>query len=284
MSHATALAARKFEDVVEDLSAHGIKPEDYIKIKELVSFSFPLARVIFVRRFGRRTIAAVLKQIDVWREFLEKQSLLTLDDRSNVDRLVSGVELLVWNALLDANLPQVGPWTVSWVLLPTGVDEDGRPEYLRPALKLTAIHRDSQEKREAIVPGEDYNTPLKWPAAWKHAFEKLGIWDLLDKGSVYRGLVSERQPKGWPLFTQFIVPALYEHLLPFYGKPGHYSQNRDKLATRKALFPNELLQVMLDILRLEHPDTFATTTDSQLKAVIQRYLDRKRHEGTMSAK
>ncbi len=182
MAQTTAPSRRNFEDTVEDLSAHWIKPENYIKIKELVSFSFPLARVTFTRRFGRRTIASVLKEVDVWRVFLDRQSLLTLDDKSNVDRLVSGVELLVWNALLEANLPQIGPWTVSWVLLPTGVDEDGRPEYLRPGLKLTAANRDSKERREAIMPGEDYGTPLKWPSAWKRAFEELGIWDLIDKG------------------------------------------------------------------------------------------------------
>lgn len=270
--------------MVEDLASHGINPEDYIKIKELVSFSFPLARVTFVKRFGRRTIASVLKEADVWRAFLDKQSLLTLEDKNKVDKLVSGVELLALNALLEANLPQVGLWSVSWTFLPTGVGEDGRSEYLRPALKLTATNRKTKERREAIMPGEDYSTPLRWPSAWKCAFEELGIWDLIEKRSMHRGLVSERQPEGWPLFTHFIVPALYEHLLPFYGKPGHYSENRDKLAPRKALFPNELLQVMRDILRLEHPDTFASTTDGQLKAVIHRHLDRKRHKGTMSTK
>ena len=135
------------------------------------------------------------------------------------------------------------------------------------------------------MPGEDYSNPLKWPSAWKRAFRETQNFGILSTGArMYRGLVSDRQPEGWPLFTHFIVPALYEHLLPFYGKPGHYSENRDKVAPRKALFPNELLQVMRDILRLEHPDTFASATSGQLKAVIHRYLDRKRHKGTMSAK
>ena len=97
----------------------GSEPEDYIKIKELVSFSFPLARVTFVRRFGRRTIASVLKQVDIWWEFLDRQSLMTLDNKSTVDRLVSSVEFLVWSlSFSEADLPQVGPWTLSWALLP----------------------------------------------------------------------------------------------------------------------------------------------------------------------
>jgi len=240
--------------------------------------------VTFVRRFGRRTIAAVLKQVNLWKRFLEKQSLLTVDDKRNVEKLVSGAELLAWHALLEANLPQVGPWTVFWVLLPTRIDAEGRAEYLHPALKLTAIHRDSREKREAIIPAEEYNAPAKWPAAWGRAFEQLGISDLIDKGAVHQGLMSARQPKGWPLFTQFIIPALYEHLLPFYEELGHYSENRDTLATRKALFPKELLEHMLDILRLEHPDTFAHGTVGQLKAVIQRYLERKQLKNTKSVK
>ena len=37
----------------------------------------------------------------------------------------------------------------------------------------------------------------------------------------------------------------------------------------------QLLQDMLEILRLEHPHVFGETTAPQLKAVIQNHLNRK---------
>jgi hypothetical protein len=277
-------AAPDFEEILSNLAARGIKRDSYIRIKELVSFNFPLARVTFVRRFGKRTIEAILKEIETWKCFVATQSLFTLDDKITLDRLISGAEWLTWYALLESNLPQVGPWSLSWFPLPTGKDEYSRPQYLRPALKVIAIHRDTQEKRETVLPSEEYNIPAKWPAAWKRAFEELQIWHLIYRGSPHKGLVSARLPRGWPLFTRFIIPALYEYLLPFYEKRGHYSRTCETIARPRARFPNELVETMLDILRLEHPEIFASSTTSQVKGVIQRHLDKKLRRITIRSK
>jgi len=65
-------------------------------------------------------------------------------------------------------------------------------------------------------------------------------------------------------------------MYPHYRKQGHHSAKRDGLKVRHALFPKELLEHMLAVLRLDHPETFGLATTAQLKAVIQRHLDRKR--------
>ena len=87
-----------------------------------------------------------------------------------------------------------------------------------------------------------------------------------------------RNPQGWPLFTQYVIPNLYEFLIPYYRTKGHYSSQRDGDAmepARSALFPGKLLEDILEILRMAYSSWFAATTVPQLKAVLQRYLQRK---------
>ena len=264
------------QEILDRLSAHGIHPRDYILIKSLVSFGFPQARVLFVQQFGRRTISQVLDQIDKTRQFLEKDFLLSADERSEIAKSVSRSEFLVWQTLLESNWPKTGPWTLSSAILPTGRDSNQRPLYRRPALRLTVVNSETKEARRAVIPGRECNDLARWPSAWKRAFEKLGIWDLVFKGPVHRRVVSARRPSGWPVFTQGVIPRVYEYLRPHYAKPGHYSERRDSFASGKASFPKELFEDMLLILRFEHPGTFQDTTINQFKADVQRHLERKR--------
>ncbi len=272
------------QEILGRLSAHGIPPHDYIRIKGLVSFDFPRARVLFVQQFGHRAIGEILAHIDKTRQFLERDFLLSSEERSKIAKSVAQAEALAWQTLLESNWPKIGPWTLSSVILATGKDSKQRPLYLRPALKLTAVNRETKETRTAVIPGKDFNDPESWPSAWKRAFKELGIWDFVLKGPVHRRVVSARRPSGWPVFTQDVIPRLYEHLLPHYQTPGHYSKNRDTVSVRSALFPKELLEDMLLILRVEHPDTFDSTTIGQLKANIQRHLERKIGRSTKTSK
>jgi hypothetical protein len=248
---------------------------DYIRIKSLVSFGFPQVRVLFVQMFGRRTIAQVLREVDETRVFVEKNAILSTDQKSEIVKSISQAELIAWNALLEANLPEIGPWVVSQDALPTGYDEQLEPYYFFPTVKLTAIHSETSEVREAIIEGKGLNDSQTCRNAWMQAFKDLGIWDLVYKGPAGRSLVSSRRPQGWPIFTQNIIPRLYECLYECYAKPGHFSEQRDTLAPGNILFSKELTLRMLDILRSEYPEEFATTTVAQLNAVVQRYLAAK---------
>lgn len=186
--------------------------------------------------------------------------------------------------LLESNWPKIGPWTVSSVIQTTGEDSNRRPLYLRPALKLTAVNRETKAMRTAIISGKEFNNPARWPSAWERAFKELGIWDLVSKGPVHCRVVSSRRPSGWPVFTQGVIPRLYEYLLPHYQTQGHYSKKRDAVSVRTALFPKELLEDMLLILRFERPGTFDDSTIGQLKASIQRFLERKQARSTETSK
>jgi hypothetical protein len=134
----------------------------------------------------------------------------------------------------------------------------------------SAVHGETNEIRKVLIPSEEANDPSKWASAWRRVFEKLGIWELVYRGSVHRHVLSSRHPQAWPIFTQTIIPRLYEYLIPQYKKPGYYSQGRDKYMAGPAQFPKELLEDMLLILRFEYPEFFADANVSQLKAIAHR--------------
>ncbi len=272
------------QEVLDRLSDRGIKPADYIEIKRIVSFDIPHGLLMSAQRFGRRSITQVMAQIEGWRRFLERDALFTDDEKGKVEHLLQGVEVVVGQALLEVNWLHIGPWILTGVWLPTGQDAQGQPEYLQPGLRLTAVHGESKQERSAVISGEELNDPSKRSGAWKRAFKELGIWDLVARDAVNQRVTRAGRPQGWPIFTRLVIPPLYEYLLPHYQKPGHHSVKRDTLLARKALFPKELFEDVLLILRFEHPGMFEGTTISQIRADIQRYLERKQAGNTKASK
>ncbi len=177
---------------------------------------------------------------------------------------------------MQANSPRIGDWCIWYEWIPTGKDESGNPVYIRPALRITARHRDTGEIRQTSIPYEPPDASDWGANPVITAFKELGLWDHAEKGSLRRFLVSSRKAQGWPMYTQLIIPRLYEFLAPHYTNRGHHSEKRDHaVERRRALFPKELLEDMLEILRMEHPHVFGQTTVNQLKATIQRHLARK---------
>jgi hypothetical protein len=167
-------------------------------------------------------------------------------------------------------------WELRYHWIPTGTDEAGASVFIWPSLEITARHRQTGEVRKTSIPAQALYASNLGANPYQKAFEDLGLWEALEKGSLRRYLISARKPQGWPIYTRFIVPQLYEFLAPHYPQRGHYSENRN---TPKddvmARFPKALLQDMLDILQMEHPQVFTQTTVEQLKANIQRHLARK---------
>ncbi len=267
-------ASRKSRDIFDRLKDRGIL--DYGSIKEIVSFQIPQSAFFFAVRFGRRTLEQTLRRIERWKKFLKTDFLLLPNQRAEVEEWIVQTETLVCNALVQANLPRVGDWELQYNWIPTGTDEAGTAVFIRPGLRITARHRQTGEVRKASIPSEALYPSGLGANPYQKAFEELGLWETLEKGSLRRYLISSRKPQGWPLYARFIVPHLYEFLAPSYSKRGHYSEKRDTAnSQRKALFPKELLEDMLDILRMEHPHAFERTTVNQLKASIQRHLARK---------
>jgi hypothetical protein len=274
----------KHQEVLDRLSKHGINPENYIEIKRIVSFDIPHGLLLFARRFGRCSIEEVLAQIGRWRKFLESDALLTDDEKRTVARVLEGVELVVCQALLDANLLNIGPWVMRGEHLPTEHDEEGKAIYMRPGTRVIATNRKTGERRSVDISGEESNDAAKRIGAWKRALEELGIWDLVDTGTIYPRVMRSGRQRGWPTFTKFVIPPLYEYLAPHYQYPGHYSEKRDKMKPLKAMYPRELLEDMLLILRFEHPGTFEDMTFRQVKADIQHHVERNHGRGTKTPK
>lgn len=264
-------------DVFKRLADHGVPLENYRIIKKIVALDLPQWRLFFSRQFERRTIAQVLQQIERWKAFLSKDFLLLPNQKAELGKWIQQAEPLVWLAIMEAN-SEVGPWKVGSNFVPTGQDDSGSV-YIFPGQCITAFNQETKETKEVLIPAEESNDPARYGDAYRKAFKSLGIWDLLWKGSAGRGLTSMRKPQGWPVFTQIVIPRLYEYLIHYYKEQGHFSDRVDAPGrSRPALFPRALFQDMLELLRMEHPHVFAQTTVPHLKGVIQKYLDRKRRK------
>jgi hypothetical protein len=255
------------------LADHGI--QDYGKIKEIVSFQIPQTLYFFSVRFGRRTLEEVLTQIERWKKFLKTDFLLLYSEKTEAEKWIVQTQRMVCNALVQANLPKVGDWELRYNWIPTGEDEAGNPVFIWPSLKITACRQQSGEIRTASIPAKELYASNLGANAYQKAFEDLGLWEMLQKGSLRHHLISARKPQGWPMYARIIVPQLYEFLAPHYRQRGHYSETTNKPNDHvRARFPKELLQDMLEILRIEHPQVFARTTIDHLKATVQRHLSR----------
>jgi hypothetical protein len=261
------------KDIFRRLADNGLE-RDYARIKQIVALGIPQWRLFYVKLFGKRKIVDVLDQIECWNSFLNKDFILPEDRQSQIKDWIRQTENLVWQALVEVNLPRVGDWDLALQYIPTARDDCGQPIYIFPALRLRAFNRNTKETRESIASPEGKHS-ARHAGGYRKAFEELGLWNLLYKGNVGRQLVSQRKQQGWPLFTLFVIPNLYEFMLPHYRKPPHHSEKRDVDGERQqALFPNDLFRDMLDVLRMEHPSTFEGTTIQQLRSVIQRHLAR----------
>jgi hypothetical protein len=261
-------------DIFERLADHGIR--NYGTIKIIVTFDIPQPAYLFVRQFDGRTLAGVLKQIERWKKFLNTDFLLPASEKTELISRINQTQLLVGNALIEANSPCVGDWDLKYEWIPTGTDEEGNPLYVWPNLRIKALHQKTGEIRHSSISYGAPDASDLGPNPFQRAFEELRLWDQLEKGSLRGCLVSSRRAQGWPVYTQIIVPRLYDFLVPQYPKRAHHSEKRDAAGeTRNAIFPKELLEDMLDILRMEHPSAFGKTTVNQLKASIQRHLAHK---------
>ncbi len=229
----------------------------------------PQNLVFFARQYGLRTrLDDVLGEIAAWRDFLMRDRVLFAEQKSQIDQWLAGAERMVWLAIWDCNRERVGLWELRWIHVPTDPSE---PDCIN-GLWVKARHSQTGEIRETTLSKQEVQ-PSVFARSLREAYEKLGIANHLWLGRVNRGIMSNRPERAWPIFTQHVIPQLYEYLLPFYAKPPHHSERLDRaIPSRKALYPKELLEDMLALLRMDYAAVFTTATTAQLKAHIQRHL------------
>lgn len=265
--------ANQVQELLDRLAARGFDPADYWKIQRIVERPFPQERYWFFRQFGKRTIEQVLSDIDQAKVFLAEDRILSAEARAECEKSIAIAEMIVWQAIREVN-SRVGPWTIHTGLVRIETFDGEEVLYDHTNLKIIAVHDETGEQRIAIIQQSELKIPPE-ANAWKRAYQELGIWELVYLGPVYKRVLSQRDPQGWPIFTKDIVPSLYEFLLPYYKVRGHYSQKRDRLKVGNAQFPKEMFEDMISILQIENPGFFDKTTSDQLAAVIQRYLAKK---------
>ena len=255
----------------ERLEARGIGKNEYVDIKIIVSFDLPQSLLFFKRQFPDWTPFQVLQQVEKWRNVLKRDFILSDPVKDEVEKTVLGAEWLAWRAIAESafSRPQ-GSWRLSRRFLSTS--KAGGVAYIKPDTEITATHSETKEKRVVVMPYRRGDSA--WGVGWKTAFLELGVLDQVLNHHGQRPLATHRAEQGWPIFTQFVIPRLYEFLHPYYHCKGHATE-KELTLKRNAIFPNELLQDMVDILKHEHPNAFESTTLRQTKAAVQRYLEKK---------
>jgi hypothetical protein len=223
-----------------------------------------------------------LKQIDSWKGFLGKEWLLSADEKKKLRTLIAGKEILVWAVIHEMN-QSIGPWDIQIVFL---VGDHARPLSNGSSetwQKWIAINRITGEPREAFISAEAWIDRTKYGAACKQAYETLGLWSEAYKGCVHHGITSNPvDAKSISHHTKVVIPRLYAFLIPYYQVRGHYSSKRDILKTENAVYPKQLLEIMLDILHFEEPEIFRKSNIAQIKAVLQRHFHREKSRSTKS--
>ena len=103
----------------------------------------------------------------------------------------------------------------------------------------------------------------------------MGLLELVLKEPSRKRSVSREQGRPWPIYTQIVIPRLYEYMLPYYRSRGHVWSEREGDLSHDAYYPTELLVDMLEILQQQLPHAFGSKTAAQLKSMIQRHRERK---------
>jgi len=80
---------------------------------------------------------------------------------------------------------------------------------------------------------------------------------------------TEREPAGWPILTQRVIPTLYDYLRPYYqARPYHHHRQ----SISDGHFPAALRRDITDLIKLECPHLAGELTVERVTAIIQRYV------------
>jgi hypothetical protein len=260
------------------LSARGID----CHVIRLILGHIPQATLFFQRLFPHRSFEQVFEELDRWRKFLERDRLLSPEEKHSLQKILVGKELIACNALLENLSSQHDQWLLQASLVPSWQDENGSPLYTPPGLKLNAQHQETKEAFVVLLRPSQLFSPVECASSWRKLFVTLRLRGVKIKASEYEQLVSARDPQGWPIFTRYIVPQLYDCLIQSFPRKAHYYDLPRRVVAAEphanAMYPQELLETIVEILRFGLPDIFHSTTVADVRGVIQRHLARSRKD------
>ncbi len=259
-----------------------IIPHPILDDSDTREHAWPSFRITVFKQTAERTISPdtvdsavpyaealeeALKELGIWEILKNDRQLALIKEKFPNHR----IDLLSW---ISAN-PRVGNLVIDCSMIPhPKLDDSDTRELASPSIRITVF----KEMAERTIPPDTVANPVAYAEALEQALKELGIWEILRKDNPAAKLVNERAMRGWPIFTQFVIPALYEMMHPHYPARANYSEKIDGEAfepQRPARAPIQLLRDMLDILKTERPDVFQDYDTASLKEVIRSYVRNK---------
>jgi hypothetical protein len=80
---------------------------------------------------------------------------------------------------------------------------------------------------------------------------------------------TNREPAGWTVLTQHVIPTLYDYLRPYYPvRPYRHGRRRPSAGH----FPVALRRDIVGLVKLERPQVGTALTLDRVTAIIQRYV------------
>jgi hypothetical protein len=254
----------------------------YAQIKQIVTLDIPQWTLRFSQVFRNKTIRQASREVDKERKTLERMKLIPESVVRESAQHFAGLDLVIANSLLETNATNRGRWRLSF-LYATPDHDNPTPMDGKMYLEASQTNPDegsAPERRLVEIDPQGFVKSMR--KALQEALTQLGIADELEFAPA--ALTSGRQRYAWPIYSRFVVPRLYEYMLPFYSSKAHYSELLDQLKPeRTARYPKALFEDMLAILQLEHPDDFQLATPAKLTAFIQTYY-RQRPKNMKSPK
>ena len=96
----------------------------------------------------------------------------------------------------------------------------------------------------------------------------------------WRWRSEKRNPSGWPMLLRRAIPTLYDYLRPFYTARRY---RKSLTSPTRGDYSTQLLQDIVDILRLELPHLTADLTVERVQAAVQRHIRRAAPKRSMGA-
>jgi hypothetical protein len=150
----------------------------------------------------------------------------------------------------------------------------GSPRYIHPHMLIQVWSAPSKRGQRAVLLGGQIVPPgdrcvEDFAEAVSTLLNAQCTLDDLMRVRFRSAWRTRRGSPGWPVVTQYLVPALYDYLKPFYSVR-RYTKGR--ATPGPGAFPLRLIDDIVDVLRMERPDLCRDLTHSKVLAAVKRYL------------
>jgi len=158
-------------------------------------------------------------------------------------------------------------------LTPTGLDGPGLVIEVRQVARRGSLLRERWVLPATLMPWRPGGVPWIDPHFVDHLYTLLirtHFRSILSRPVGHRWR-SHREPAGWPVLTQHVIPRLYDYLRPYY-QVRRYRQHRQSQSGGH--YPAALRRDMTDLIALFCPHLCEGLTLERVTAAIQRHVRR----------